>query len=310
MSQIYAIAGLSRQAHQQQNHAQAEAHLACQWVIGQVLQVRMLHPVMGLRKIYWLLLRQAQAHGWDMPMGRDRFIAIGVAANLSVSLPKSSTRTTYSLKSLRYDNLLVDRQLTDINQLWVSDITYVRIGDRFEYLSMVMDVYSRRILGYDLSPSLSAEGALRALQMALKARGKTTFEHQLIHHSDRGIQYLSNRYTNLLDTYKVRISLGYSAYENAHMERLNGSIKNEYILPMQPNSFDQLQQWLPKIMERYNTLRPHWELDAYTPTQWELRLKNLPESQRTKLSIFVEHTTKDRQKRFSNQPTLFSNPPL
>lgn len=310
MSQIYAIAGVSRQGHQQQNHAQAEALLERQWVIGQVLQVRMLHPVMGLRKIYWLLLRQAQAHACQMPVGRDRFIAIGVAANLRVSLSKSSTRTTYSLKSLRYDNLLVEREINDINQLWVSDITYVRIGDRFEYLSMVMDVYSRRILGYDLSPSLSADGALRALQMALKTRKKASFDHQLIHHSDRGIQYLSNRYTELLDTYKVRISLGYSAYENAHMERLNGTIKNEYILPMKPHSFDQLQQWLPKIVERYNTLRPHWELDAYTPMQWELRLKNLPESQRTKLSIFVEQTTKDRQQRFSHQLTLFSNPPL
>jgi transposase InsO family protein len=304
MSEIYSFARVSPQAHHRQSRLHSQAQLERHWVIDQVLQLRQIHPMMGLRKLYVLLQRQGRS---PIPVGRDKFIAICTQANLGIKLPRSYTRTTYSLKSRRYLNLLADHPISDIDQLWVSDITYVRIGDRFEYLCMVMDLYSRRILGYDLASSLSAQGALNALNMALKTRKKASFEGRLIHHSDRGIQYLSNQYTQLLDKRQIRISLGNSVYENAHMERLNGIIKNEYIIPMNPASFTQLRAWLPQIMERYNALRPHWEIQAFTPLDWEAYLKDLPDMQRTKIQLFVEPTTIDLQQRFSNQLSLFSH---
>lgn len=306
MSKLYAMAGLSRQAHHRQSRFQSESDLERRWVIGQVVQMRQLHPIMGLRKLYKLLRHQGLSQGWSMPVGRDKFIAICTQANLVLTLPKSYTRTTQSLKSRQYANLLADYPISDIDQLWVGDITYVRLADRFEYLSMIMDVYSRRVLGYHLASSLCAQGPIKALKMALKTRDKAQYDLKLVHHSDRGTQYLSNSYTDLLTQRQIRISVGHSPYENAHMERLNGTIKNEYILPMKPHSFEQLRSWLPKIIDRYNAMRPHWEIQAFTPIDWELNLKNLSDIQRTIMYIFVEQTTKDRQQQFDNQLSLFS----
>jgi putative transposase len=268
------------------------------WVIRQILEKRRQHPVMGLKKIYKSL---------EAPIvGRDKFIEIGVNCNLNISLTKSYTRTTFSTKSNRYQNLLVDKDFDDINQIWVTDITYFRIGEVFTYICFLMDVYSRRILGYKAATSLHAQLCMDTLNRALKTRKIDDYQEQLIHHSDRGTQYIFNDYTHLLDKKKIKISMCYSAYENAHMERLNGIIKNEYLAHFNIKSFDQLQNMLPKAVKAYNEDRIHWELlNFLCPVQFEKSLSELPKCQRTILNIFVEEKTKKIQQHLKNQLTLF-----
>jgi hypothetical protein len=297
MKLILGEAGISRQAYHQHQRSTEEERMVEDWVMDVIFEKRKNHPVIGLRKIYFELKSPI--------IGRDKFFEIGKKLRLTIRQPKSYTRTTFSTKSNRYQNLLVDKTFQDINQIWVSDITYIRIGSNFAYLSMIMDVYSRRIIGFAVSLSLQATLCVEALKMALKNRKIKDYERQLIHHSDKGTQYIFHGYTELLEQHNIQISMCNSAYENAHMERLNGIIKNEYIVPMHINTFEQLVKWIPKIIQRYNEQRPHTELKMCNPIQFETILKDLPKCQRTLLNIFVEEKTKIFQKNFSRQLHLF-----
>lgn len=298
MKSILEEAGVSKQAFAQHKIQEQDADLHRRWVINQILEKRRQHPVMGLKKIFKSL---------DAPLvGRDKFIEIGMNANLNISLPKNYTRTTFSTKSKRYQNLLVDKAFDDINQIWVTDITYFRIGESFTYICFLMDVYSRRIIGYQAATSLHAQLCMDTLNRALKTRKTEDYQGQLIHHSDRGTQYIFNDYTKLLDKKNIQISMCNSAYENAHMERLNGILKNEYLMHYNISSFEQLQNRLPKAVKAYNEDRIHWELDNFLcPTQFEKSLNELPKCQRTILNIFVEDKTKVFQVLLKKQLALF-----
>ncbi len=298
MSAILAEAGVSKQAFSQHKVHEQATDLQSHWAIHQILNKRRRHPVMGLKKIFKSLK--------DPIVGRDKFIEIGMKAHLNISLPKSYTRTTFSTKSKKYQNLLIDKDFDDINQIWVTDITYFRIGERFTYICFLMDVYSRRIIGYQAATSLHAQLCMDTLNRALKTRKKENYQGQLIHHSDRGTQYIFNEYTDLLDKKNIQISMCNSAYENSHMERLNGIIKNEYLQHYNITSFEQLIKSLPKAIKAYNDDRGHWELDnCLCPMQFEESLKELPKCQRTILNIFVEEKTKVFQKLWKNQLVLF-----
>jgi putative transposase len=289
-------AGMSKQAFHQHKIQNQTVDLIRNWVINQILNKRRFHPVMGLKKICASLK--------DSVVGRDKFIAIGMKANLNISLPRSYTRTTFSTKSNKYQNLLVDKLLDNINQLWVTDITYFRLGEVFYYICLIMDVYSRRILGYHVADSLHAELCLVTLKMALKNRAIKNFDEQLIHHSDKGTQYIFHQYIGILEDSKILISMCNSPYENAHMERLNGIIKNEYLIPMKIQSFDLLKKALSKVVKLYNEDRLHWEINT-NPIQYEQQLKTLPKCQRTIMKIFVEESTKVFQQKIKNQLQLF-----
>lgn len=252
---------------------------------------------MGLKKIHAGLESSL--------VGRDKFIEIGMKANLNIVLPKSYTRTTFSTKSKRYLNLLIDKNFDDINQIWVTDITYFRIGEEFVYLCFIMDVYSRRILGHQVATSLQAQLCMDTLNQALKTRKIAHYQQELIHHSDKGTQYIFNDYTDLLNKKGIQISMCNSAFENAHMERLNGIIKNEYLVPFKIKSLEQLTKKLNIGVKAYNEDRPHWEINALTPYQFELNLKTLPKCQRTILNVFVEPKTKIFQQSLKAQLVLF-----
>lgn len=297
MKAVLAESGVSKQAYHQHHVQEQEVAMQRAWVIGQILEKRRRHPVMGLKKIH--------AGLENALVGRDKFIEIGMNANLNISLPKSYTRTTFSTKSNRYFNLLVDKDFDDINQIWVTDITYFRIGEEFVYLCFIMDVYSRRIVGHQAALSLQAQLCMDTLNRALKTRKIEDYQQVLIHHSDKGTQYIFNDYTHLLDKKNIQISMCNSAYENAHMERLNGIIKNEYLVPCHIKSFEQLIKQLAKAVKSYNEDRPHWEINALTPCQFECNLKALPKCQRTILNIFVEEKTKVFQESLKSQLVLF-----
>lgn len=175
-------------------------------------------------------------------------------------------RTTFSGHLFRtYPDLVKGLTVNCPDEVWVSDITYIHLSKGFAYLSLVTDMYSRRIAGYHLSMSLSADGCLSALTMALKGRKS---EAPLIHHSDRGIQYCSSAYTNLLKQSRVSISMTQSGdpRDNAIAERVNGILKQELLEEMYIN-YKQAQQAVSHAIAVYNHHRPHSSVNMMTPEQ-------------------------------------------
>lgn len=157
--------------------------------------------------------------------------------------------------------------ITRPNQVWVSDITYIRTLNGFVYLFLITDLYSRKIVGWSLSRSLSIEGGLKALQMALRSRKDKSLS--LIHHSDRGVQYCSKEYVKMLQDANIGISMTEEnhCYENAVAERVNGILKNEFYLDATFNNFKQALSAVISGIMIYNEKRPHWSLNLQTPSQ-------------------------------------------
>lgn len=282
MKELYNLLGISKQAHWKfmQNH---ENDLKNRYLLSRsMLYLRQLHPKMGAKKMYIVLKPEF--------LGRDAFIELYSELELKLKSERSFTRTTFSNPGAKYKNLTRDKCFNDINQLWTSDITYFSIGvDHFLYITFIMDVYSRKILGYSVSEDLSAESCIVALKMALKSRNIKTFV-RLIHHSDKGTQYTSIAYTNLLSQYNIQISMCDSVYENTHIERVNGIIKNEYLAHMNIKSLAECQRTLAKAVHVYNTVRPHWSLGGLTPDNFENNLKSILLSERSNLKIYHEAT--------------------
>jgi putative transposase len=295
MKQLYLLASISKQAHHQgvqRLHTQSQKE---QVYVRLIEEVRSIHPGMGLRTMYDM----AAPDG----IGRDAFIALGLREGYRLKAVEQHTRTTQSIKTNRYTNLLSGRRFTTVNQLWSSDITYVYCLNRFYYLSLIMDVYSRRIIGYHLADNLRADNNFSALKMALHLRGITDYEHTLIHHSDKGSQYASDLYTDTLGDYGISISMCSEVYENTHIERVNDTIKNQYLLRMEISSERQLQQRVAKVMETYNTQRPHQSLPGrMTPVAYEQYLTTVAMPDRIKMQIYT--VQKDHQHEDPNQLKL------
>jgi transposase InsO family protein len=247
--------------------------------IGLMLETRDIHPGMGLRTMYEML----QPEG----IGRDQFIALGLEEGFRLKAVEKFVRTTYSIKSNRYRNLLVGKQFTDVNQVWSSDITYLYCLERFYYIVMIMDVYSRRVLGYSIADNMRAENTLAALKMALALRGIANYNRKLIHHSDKGSQYVSDIYTDTLRDYGIEISMCNEVYENTHIERLNDTIKNQYLNRRNMTIERQLTQAVGNTMETYNTKRPHQSLDNMSPVAFEAYLNTIPIEQHIKMEIYT-----------------------
>jgi transposase InsO family protein len=228
-------------------------------------EIRKDHPEMGCRKMYWKNLSQ-------LPIGRDECERVLISRGFRVQFPKNYKRTTYSVSKLYHPNLIEGLEINGINQVWQTDITYFEVKDRFYYLTFIEDVYSRRIVGWAVDYSLWAEANMRALRKALKLRGHKL--NGLIHHSDRGSQYIDHGYTHLLKGKEIRPSMCHYAWENSYCERLNGIIKNEYLRHWNVRSLDQLKRCVERAVYLYNNERPHWELlQRLSPAGFEEKLK-------------------------------------
>ena len=230
-------------------------------LISIIEQVREDHPAMGCKALYKKLSPQA--------MGRDRFYQWYKQEGFTIQARKNWRRTTDSSGVIRFDNLTDRIELTGINQVWVSDITYYEIGDKFYYLTFVMDQYSRKIKGFHASKDLRTEHTtIPALKMAMKYLNAN---QQPIVHSDGGGQYYSKSF---LDLTKGRLinSMGKSAYENPFAERLNRTMKNNYLYHYNPTTFDQLQSFLTRAVDMYNDGKPHDGLHGLTPGDFERRI--------------------------------------
>ena len=220
-------------------------------------------PRLGTRKLYHLH-RDAFR---DIKIGRDALFGLLREHELLITRKRSKRRTTDSRHGLlTYQNLVKDNPPTAPNEVFVADITYVETLEGFRYAALITDAYSRKIVGYDLSASLSIEGSLRALKMALSSVDDPT---GLLHHSDRGVQYCSRAYVEELAEHRARVSMAAvgNPYENALAERVNGILKGEFFLDALFASQAQAQAALAQAVRLYNERRPHLSLAYRTPSQ-------------------------------------------
>lgn len=166
------------------------------------------------------------------------------------------------------------------DQVWVSDITYIGSRNRHNYLSLVTDAYSKKIVGYDLSDNLSAAGSLLPLRLALRGRKGSG---ELIHHSDRGVQYCCDEYQRELNAGGVTVSMteSYDPYANAIAERVNGILKDEFLLESYDVGLDVLSRVVTQSIDIYNNKRPHYSCALLTPAQMHLQ-SELPRAIYTK----------------------------
>jgi len=223
---------------------------------------RQRHPRMGTRKLLNVLRPALKLKG--IQIGRDRLFGLLREQDLLVPKRRNRHRTTWS-GAWRCENLLEKAVIDGPNQAWAADITYISTEEGFCYLSLQTDVYSRYIVGFDVSTSLSVEGALRALNRGAKQQAERP--RGLIHHSDRGVQYTCHAYRNRLRKLGFRSSMGQTGncYDNALAERVNGILKDEYGLNHCFVSVAQAKRAVAQAIWLYNNERPHLSLDYQTP---------------------------------------------
>lgn len=244
-------------------------------------------PRVGTRKLYHLLFPQLQ----DLGIGRDRLFQILKANHMLIKPSRQYHVTTYSHHRFRkHKNLIENITLHRPEQVWVSDITYIGSKKTPIYLSLVTDAYSKKIVGYNVADSLAAEGAIAALEMAIKNR---EYDYPLIHHSDRGLQYCCNEYQDLLQLKKIKCSMTekYDPYQNAIAERVNGILKQEFINGI---TFTDKELWglfIENSIKVYNNHRPHYSCYMMTPVKMHkqnvLKIKNYKKNENGINSILI-----------------------
>jgi putative transposase len=235
-------------------------------ILKKVKEIRVEMPRLGTRKLHDELAVTMQEH--NIKMGRDRLFDLLEQYGMLVRRRRRrKVCTTDSNHPYRkYPNLVREMQTTGPNQLWVSDITYIRLTDDFSYLSLITDAYSRKIVGYCLYRTLHKEGPVAALKMALDSLPKSTGRN-LIHHSDRGMQYCCDAYVSILNEREITISMTERGdpYENALAERINRTLKEEFLLDKGFDSFTLAAAAVSKAVNTYNTRRPHDSCNGLTP---------------------------------------------
>lgn len=249
-------------------------------------EVREKLPRLGTEKLYFVLQEKLNKH--SIKIGRDGLHSLLFEHGLIIRRRKKRPKTTNSKHWMKkYPNLIKEMETLAPDTIWVSDITYISHVNGFGYLSLITDAYSRKIMGYCLHPNLSNEGCINALEMALKNR---QYNHQLIHHSDRGSQYCSKHYVHILGSNKVFISMTESGspYENAKAERVNGILKIEHGLDELFRSFESANDAVDKAIQNYNEYRPHLSIDRLTPNQAHKRTGSI--RQRWKKRIYKPMT--------------------
>jgi putative transposase len=238
-------------------------------IVAIVKERRRSLPREGVRKLEKSL--KDEFANANLKIGRDTLFNVLRKHNMLTLRKKYSSRTTNSLHRFKkYKNIIKDVEVTRSNQVWVSDITYIRTIKGFCYLALITDMHSRKIVGYDLSNSLELNGCVRALNKAIYLAKDIK---GLIHHSDRGIQYCSNVYTQILKRNKIGISMTQEnhCYENAMAERVNGILKDEFYLDQTFTDLAHAQRAAKNAIKLYNEIRLHLSLNFKTPNMVYLK---------------------------------------
>lgn len=256
MNALFRLTGFSKQNfHQRLRREEAKAEELAQLELL-IYAIRDAHPRMGQRKLYKMLQPTC--------VGRDGFTVFYQQKGFSLTQHRNYKRTTDSTGVTRFPNLIAEMEVTAVNQVWVSDITYYDIAESCYYLTFIMDRYSRFIVGYQASRRLlTSDTTIPALKMAYRYLNTT---QQPILHSDGGGQYYSRAFLELTQN-RCTNSMAEDLYDNLHAERINGTIKNEYLRPWAPKDYKTLRKLLNKAVYNYNYERPHEALNDVPPAQ-------------------------------------------
>jgi len=263
LSKLCWLFGVSRQAYYQSFYREEFVSIEQELVIKEVLKIRKNHPRIGTRKLYIMMESFMLEH--QIKIGRDALFDLLSEHQLLVRRRKRKIITTQSHHWLKkYPNLIENFTPTAPNQLYVSDITYWKIDNDDLYISFITDVYSHKIVGYNVAETMEAVESIKALEMALLEIEKG---ENLIHHSDRGSQYCSFKYVKLLQDYGAKISMTQTGdpLDNAVAERVNGILKGEYLECYTVDNFNQAQELLDAVVKLYNQERPHMSIGNLVP---------------------------------------------
>jgi len=263
--------GISKQAVNKYQHRLETETLRLLGLIPLAEQLREAHPGCGVEKMYDLINPDF--------IGRDKFIEFMMDAGFRLKRPCNGQRTTVSGKVV-YANLIKGMIVSAPSTIWQSDITYFRIGERWYYGVFIIDVYTKIIVGYKVSDSMRATANYEALAMALRL-----FPAPRIHHSDRGSQYSCLKYTGKLKANGCLISMSLTAQDNAYAERINQTIKYEYLNYWKPKTFEALKRSVKKAVNNYNQVRPHNNLNRMSPNSYYEQCKNDPKNMKP-ITIF------------------------
>ena len=272
MNQLYEGIGISKQAVHQYAKRQIVFDCRLTELMSEADDIRRDHPGCGVEKMYYTL-----KPGF---IGRDRFVENLMQLGYRLKRKKNYSRTTFAGK-IYYPNQIKGLEVNAPSVVWQSDITYYRVKDKFYYAVFIIDVYSKEIVGYQVSDHMRGTANIQALKMALKAHKAPS-----IHHSDRGSQYTYKAYINLLQANSTTISMALSAQDNAYAERINKTIKEEYLDYWKPESFDQLKAQVRKAVKNYNTKRSHNHLGKKSPKEFINYWSTLTPEKRPIITIF------------------------
>ena len=258
-------------------------------LIPLINEIRRDHPRMSARDIY-LKLRPTC-------MGRDQFERFCMDSGYRIKRLKNYRVTTNSLGVTRFPNMIKDIECTRVNQVFVSDITYFDIGSDTYYLTFIMDLFNREIVGWSASDNLRTESTtLPALYRLITERGRASLKGAILH-SDGGGQYYCKEFKALTRELHIKNSMTEEkVYENSHAERLNGVIKNNYLYPYGPTNMASLKRLLDKAVTMYNTGKPHKALGKLTPKSFKETVDNEDNSASNLPLSTVYHHHKKRDK--------------
>ena len=264
LGRICRLFGLTRQAYYKNIKYQKKVITENHIVLQLIWSIRKDHPRMGGRKMHFMIREEMDR--LNIKMGRDAFFDLLSSEHLFVQQKRRRHITTNSKHWYKkYPNLIREITPDRPNQIWVSDITYIKTNQEFLYLFLISDAYSKKILGYRLAKNLDSTHAVNSLQDAIKNACQPILG--LIHHSDRGIQYCSKEYIDLLNKHAIAISMTENGdpLENPIAERINGILKDEYLNDKSNNQSKLDIKQLSYAIEKYNKLRPHLSCEMLTP---------------------------------------------
>jgi len=258
-------------------------------LIPMINELRIDHPRMSARDIYLKLQPSC--------MGRDQFERFCMDSGYRIKRLRNFRVTTNSLGVTRFPNMIKDIEVTRVNQVFVSDITYFDIGSDTYYLTFIMDLFNREIVGWSASDNLRTENTtLPALHRVITERGRVNLKGAIMH-SDGGGQYYCNEFKKLTkDLEMINSMTEEKVYENSHAERLNGIIKNNYLYPYGPTNMTSLKRLLDKAVFMYNTGKPHKALGKLTPSMFRSTIDNENNSSSNLPLSTVNHINYKRSK--------------
>ena len=282
--------GRTRHAYYDHQWRQQDLGLKDEIVLQHVMDIRKKQNRIGTLKLHHILQQPLKEHG--IKIGRDYLFELMREHGLHVRTRKRKAVTTNSRHWMhKYNNLIKRLLINGPEQVWVSDITYIQLGKQWGYLSLITDAYSKKIMGWALRKDLAAQGCVDALEMALTERKYP--QNSLIHHSDRGSQYCSKGYVEILNNACIAVSMTENGdpYENAIAERVNGILKAEFDLYGAQAGLRETTKKIRDNIITYNQLRPHASCDYLTPEQAHLRKGELKKRWKPKKYKLNQNTT-------------------